>query len=181
MFFDFFTRSYQSKEYIDTINELQHVPALIEIDDPPEEAEPDCEAAEEIEADYAPPALTAETVERLFHACLAREGDTDIAGRVSPFRKVNGYPSDFKSYLFDRLQLLARQRDIRYLLGQVQAIAQGQRSVPVGAFRTDYRAACGRTAPPTPSTLSTWPTPWSGSGISSCRRRAPVGRVRPAS
>ena len=30
MFFDFFTRSYQSKEYIDTINELQHVPALIE-------------------------------------------------------------------------------------------------------------------------------------------------------
>lgn len=139
MFFDFFTRSYQSKEYIDTINELQHVPALIEIDDPPEEAEPDCEAAEEIEADYAPPALTAETVEWLFHACLAREGDTDIAGRVSPFRKVNGYPSDFKPYLFDRLQLLARQRDIRYLLGQVQAIAQGQRSVPVGAFRTDYR------------------------------------------
>lgn len=139
MFFDFFTRSYQSKEYIDIINELQHVPALIEIDDPPEEAEPDCEAAEEIEADYAPPALTAETVERLFHACLAREGDTDIAGRVSPFRKVNGYPSDFKPYLFDRLQLLARQRDIRYLLGQVQAIAQGQRSVPVGAFRTDYR------------------------------------------
>ena len=47
MFFDFFTRSYQSKEYIDTINELQHVPALIEIDDPPEEAEPDCEAAED--------------------------------------------------------------------------------------------------------------------------------------
>ena len=80
MFFDFFTRSYQSKEYIDTINELQHVPALIEIDDPPEEAEPDCEAAAEIEAEYAPPALTAETVERLFHACLAREGDTDIAG-----------------------------------------------------------------------------------------------------
>ena len=62
-------------------------------------------------------------MERLFHACLAREGDTDIAGRVSPFRKVNGYPSDFKPYLFDRLQLLARQRDIRYLLGQVQAIA----------------------------------------------------------
>ena len=66
-------------------------------------------------------------MERLFHACLAREGDTDIAGRVSPFRKVNGYPSDFKSYLFDRLQLLARQRDVRYLLGQVQAIAQCQK------------------------------------------------------
>ena len=62
---DFFTRSYQSKEYIDIITELQHVPALIEIDDPPEETEPDCEAAEEIEADHAPPALTAETVERL--------------------------------------------------------------------------------------------------------------------
>ena len=120
-------------------------------------SEPDCEAAEEIRSGLQPPPLTAKRWNEA-PACLAREGDTDIAGRCCcSSGRSTVIPATSSPASSTGCSSWPGRGTSATCWGRCRPSPRGSAACRWGLSAPTTGAACGRTAPPTPSTLSTWP------------------------